>query len=76
MYNFFINIKKIFINQEERIFIQKNLSNCNDNKLDNNKDTIVYIAHPDHFFLLYWKILIKQICTCTPTVKQFRIFNF
>jgi hypothetical protein len=61
MYNFFINIKKIFINKEERIFIQKNLSNRNENKLDNNKDTIVYIAHPDHFFLLYWKILIKQI---------------
>jgi len=61
MYNFFINIKKIFINQEERIFIQKNLSSCNESKFDNNKQTIVYIAHPDHFFLLYWKILIKQI---------------
>jgi hypothetical protein len=61
MYNFFIKIKKIFINKEERIFIKKNLSNYKENKLDNNKETIVYIAHPDHFFLLYWKILIKQI---------------
>ncbi len=40
------------------------MSNCNENKLDKGKkgkDLTIYIVHPDHFFLLNWKILIKQI---------------
>lgn len=58
--NFFLKFKQIFFNKEEKIFIINNKTNFKKTSIDTNKKTILFLIHTDHFFLLYWKILIRQ----------------
>ena len=59
MKNIYTKLKKIFLNQNELKFI---INNKNQKKIpfDKKKKTIIFAMPMDYFFLLYWKLLIKQ----------------
>ena len=50
----------LFLTKNEKIFIGNNKLNI-EGILCEKKKTALFIAHPDQFFLLYWKVLIKKI---------------
>ncbi|MDC1496995.1 hypothetical protein N8143_03210 [Pelagibacteraceae bacterium] len=59
MKNIYTKLKKIFLNKDELKFI---INNKNQKKIpfDKKKKTIIFAMPMDYFFLLYWKLLIKE----------------
>jgi len=64
VFNFLLKFKQIFFSREELIFIKNNVINYKKKPFKKNKKNILFLIHTDHFFLLYWKILIQQKFKC------------